>query len=86
MTNAIKHAFPEQRRGTLRITLRREGPDELLLGVADDGIGMPGDYANNVRGSLGWRLVKAFADQLGAYIRVGTEHGTNVEMVFRPEG
>lgn len=86
MTNAIKHAFPDRRSGTLRVILRREGRDELLLGVADDGIGMPGDYASNVRGSLGWRLVRAFADQLGAYVRVASERGTNVEMVFRPEG
>jgi two-component sensor histidine kinase len=86
MTNALKHAFPERSAGTLRVTLRRENEHELLLGVADDGIGLPGDYASNVRGSLGWRLVRAFADQLGAHIRVKAEQGTSVEMIFRPEG
>jgi PAS domain S-box-containing protein len=85
MTNALKHAFPERRDGTVRVTLRRQA-DELVLGVADDGVGMPGDYASNVKGSLGWRLVKAFADQLGAWVRVTADHGTQVEIGFRPEG
>jgi len=58
----------------------------LVLGVADDGVGMPGDYASNVKGSLGWRLVKAFADQLGAWVRVTADRGTQVEIGFRPEG
>jgi PAS domain S-box-containing protein len=85
MTNALKHAFPERRSGVLRVTLRKQG-EELVLGVADDGVGMPGDYASNVKGSLGWRLVKAFADQLGAWVSVSSDHGTQVEIGFRPEG
>jgi two-component sensor histidine kinase len=85
MTNALKHAFPQRDNGTVRVTLRRQG-DELVLGVADDGVGMPGDYASNVKGSLGWRLVQAFADQLGAWVRVTADRGTQVEIGFRPEG
>ncbi len=85
MTNALKHAFPERQRGLISVSLRKQG-DELVLGVADDGVGLPGDYASNVKGSLGWRLVKAFADQLGAWVRVSADRGTQVEIGFRPEG
>jgi PAS domain S-box-containing protein len=86
LTNALKHAFPAGRRGTVRVTLRREGKDELLLGVADDGVGLPGDHDDGASGSLGYRLLRAFADQLGATVRVSRTEGTNVEVVFRPEG
>ena len=86
VTNALKHAFPEGRRGRMRVTLRRAGVDTLLLAVADDGVGLPGDYDDGASGSLGFRLVRAFAEQLGATVRVAREEGTNVEVVFRPEG
>jgi len=86
MTNALKHAFPADRRGTVRVTLRREGPKHLLLGVADDGVGLPNGHAEAENGSLGWRLVQAFAEQLGASVRVSREQGTSVEVAFRPEG
>ncbi|HEV8548544.1 MAG TPA: histidine kinase dimerization/phosphoacceptor domain -containing protein [Polyangiaceae bacterium] len=86
MTNALKHAFPEGRPGTLRITLRKEGPDHVALAVSDDGVGLPDAHDNDASGSLGWRLVKAFAEQLGAELRVTASPGTKVEVVFRTEG
>jgi len=86
MTNALKHAFPAGRSGTLRISLRREPPDRVLLGVSDDGVGLPDGHDGAANGSLGWRLVKSFAEQLGAEVRVATAGGTQVEVVFRPEG
>ena len=86
LTNALKHAFPEGRRGVVRVTLRRESADMLLLGVADDGVGLAEDHDDNVNGSLGFRLVRAFAEQLGATVRVSRDEGTSVEVLFRPEG
>ncbi|HEX5100000.1 MAG TPA: histidine kinase dimerization/phosphoacceptor domain -containing protein [Polyangiaceae bacterium] len=85
MTNALKHAFPEGRAGTLRVALRREAPDRVVLGVSDDGVGLPDAHDGARRGSLGWRLVKAFAEQLGAELRVSSEAGTKVEVAFRAE-
>lgn len=86
LTNALKHAFPAGRRGKMRVTLRREGPEMLLLGVADDGVGLAEDHEDNANGSLGFRLVRAFAEQLGATVRVSRDVGTSVEVLFRPEG
>lgn len=86
MTNALKHAFPEGRPGTLRITLRREPPDRVALAVSDDGVGLPEGEHGATNGSLGWRLVKSFAEQLGAELRVSSDAGTRVEVVFSPEG
>jgi PAS domain S-box-containing protein len=85
MTNALKHAFPGARSGKLRVTLRREGAGHIALGVSDDGVGFSGEKPDSKDGSLGWRLIEAFAEQLGAELRVRAAGGTHVEVVFRPE-
>jgi signal transduction histidine kinase len=40
MMNAIIHAFPDGRTGTLRLTVRRPRPDCLTIVFADDGVGI----------------------------------------------
>ncbi|MGK7870951.1 sensor histidine kinase [Falsiroseomonas sp. E2-1-a20] len=72
VTNALKHAFPDDREGAIRVTFRSSGPDYLLV-VADDGVGMPQKPADDSRrpakqGGMGRRLVRALAAQLGGGI------------------
>jgi two-component sensor histidine kinase len=67
VTNAVKHAFPDDRAGTIQIGLDR-GRDHFTLSVADDGIGMP--LAGP--GRSGTLLVRALVQQLdGALDREG---------------
>jgi two-component sensor histidine kinase len=62
VTNALKHAFPEERAGTIDVTLKTEGG--LTLCVRDNGVGCPIDR----REGLGSRLTRLLAQQLGAQI------------------
>ena len=41
-TNALKHAFPGERGGTIQVRLQRL-PTRLVVIVGDDGIGCPED-------------------------------------------
>jgi PAS domain S-box-containing protein len=82
MTNALKHAFPGGRTGTLRVVLRRDGDDRAALIVEDDGVGMPTEVEQPARNSMGFRLVRAFADQLGGELRVRRSPGTSVGVFF----
>lgn len=84
MTNALKHAFPAGRPGTIRVELRRAGENRVALAVSDDGIGL--DERSNGDGSLGWRLVRSFAEQLGAQLTISSSPGTRVDVVFQAEG
>lgn len=81
MTNAFKHAFPDQRCGTIRVALESQPHAMLRLSVSDDGVGFDVDA---VPGSIGARLIRTFGQQLGG--RSGIEsrkgQGTTVEMVF----
>jgi two-component sensor histidine kinase len=60
VTNAVKYAFPGNRRGTVLVTLKR-APGELRLTVADNGQGAD----PRADSGLGGRLVERFAQQLG---------------------
>jgi PAS domain S-box-containing protein len=82
LTNALKHAFPGGRTGTLRVVLRREGDGGAALIVEDDGVGMPAEAEQPARDSMGFRLVRAFADQLGGELRVRRSPGTSVGVYF----
>jgi PAS domain S-box-containing protein len=82
MTNALKHAFPGGRTGTLRVVLRRDGDERAALIVEDDGVGMPEDTELSAGDSMGFRLVRAFADQLRGELRVSRSPGTSVGVYF----
>jgi two-component sensor histidine kinase len=62
-TNALKHAFPEDRAGTIQVRLRRRLTD--LTVIVEDGVGCP----EGVQAGLGSRLVTLLAEQSGGVIK-----------------
>lgn len=61
VTNALKHAFPDERPGTVTVSFRTAGPGEGVLCVRDDGVGMGPPRP----GSLGTELVRRLVEQCG---------------------
>ena len=59
VTNAFKHAFPDDRSGAVDVCLRRASRSEVELIVADDGVGCPDESVG-----LGMRLMKLLVGQL----------------------
>jgi PAS domain S-box-containing protein len=85
VTNALKHAFPGRHAGRIQVTLRRKD-DELILAVADDGIGLPAGLDFRCSPSLGLSLVCALTEQLGGTISLARAAGTTFAVRFaRPE-
>ncbi|MCX6559426.1 MAG: triple tyrosine motif-containing protein [Candidatus Aminicenantes bacterium] len=80
VSNSLKHAFPEGRPGTIRIGLR-EDRGEYILTVADDGVGLPPGVDAEAGGSLGLRLVRKLAGQLGGALAI--ESGAGAEFIVR---
>jgi two-component sensor histidine kinase len=66
--NALKHAFPGDRHGTITVGYQADGAD-WALSVGDDGVGMPKDTAG-AKSGLGSSIVTALAQQLSARIDV----------------
>ncbi len=60
-SNAVRHAFPEERTGLVTVTARREA-DTLRMTVADDGVGMAASEPNPA--GFGRNLVEMLVRQL----------------------
>jgi PAS domain S-box-containing protein len=82
ITNALKHGFPNGRRGTVRVALGKIGEGKLQLSVTDDGIGIPAGLDIRQTKSLGMHLVHTLAEQLGAEVEMTQEHGTSMRFTF----
>jgi two-component sensor histidine kinase len=84
ISNALKHAFPNGRRGRVRIALHREAPEFIVRVIEDDGVGIPqaGDVTKTE--SLGLRVVGALADQLQATIELDRSQGARFTIRFQP--
>lgn len=81
LSNAVKHAFPGDRKGTIFVELRRDR-QRYRLTVADDGAGFA---PTEVRPGLGLQLIDVFAQQLGGHAaRNSGPGGTQFEIVFEP--
>lgn len=80
VTNALKHAFPDDRAGTIRVSLHR-APSELVLAVEDDGVGCP----EQTEEGLGSRLVRLLVQQLrGHTTRAPGNPGCRVTIIVPP--
>ena len=83
VSNCLKYAFPDGREGAIRIELRESADGVAKLVVADNGVGLRSDVDWENTRSLGLRLVRTLAQQLGAKIDVSSQHGTEVQLTFR---
>jgi two-component sensor histidine kinase len=77
VTNAIKYAFPDGRSGVIEVEFASTDEGWRLL-VGDDGVGLPENY--NRSGGMGARLVKAFARQAGARLKILDGPGARFEI------
>jgi len=72
ISNALKHAFPDGRRGTITIAFTQDAGNYATLSVEDDGVGVPEAVVleGSVEGSatLGIQLVYMLAGQLGGIV------------------
>jgi PAS domain S-box-containing protein len=81
VSNALKHAFPGGRPGTVRVLLHAID-NKLKLVVADDGVGLPAGFDIAGSQSLGLQLVVTLAEQLEGTLVHRSGPGTEFEIVF----
>ncbi|MDD5095408.1 MAG: histidine kinase dimerization/phosphoacceptor domain -containing protein [Dehalococcoidia bacterium] len=94
ITNSIKYAFPEGWQGSreedlwpeIKIELGTNNAHELIILVADNGIGLPEniDYRNTR--TLGLQLVSSLTNQLGATMEVERRGGTLFRISIPEQG
>jgi len=81
LTNALKYAFPNNKKGNIEISLLRNKPDVLTLKVADNGIGKPKGTAPKGTG-FGSKLITLLTQQLNGKMEESNRNGTSVLFHF----
>lgn len=86
VTNSFKHAFPNFRKGSIKIDLRTNKVGYYLLSVSDDGIGFPEKIDFRNTSTLGLQLVITLVEQLSGQIELKNKTGTTFEIKFPATG
>jgi two-component sensor histidine kinase len=81
VTNAIKHAFPDDLDGSVTVAFARADEGWCLV-VRDDGIGMA---PLQRKAGLGTGLVEQFVRQVGGELQIGGSRGPTVTIILPPE-
>jgi two-component system, sensor histidine kinase PdtaS len=82
VTNSIKYAFPEGRKGEIYISLEVLA-GEVRLEVADNGIGLSPKTDASGSDSLGIDLMKGLSTDIGGKISFANKSGTNIVVTFK---
>jgi PAS domain S-box-containing protein len=82
LSNTLKHAFPNQKSGEVRVELERLNERDVRLRVSDTGVGLADDFAATVGLSLGLQLVSDLARQLGGELKIESGPGAIFAVTF----
>lgn len=82
VSNALKYAFSDGRKGKVTIKLLPVEEDKLQLTVSDNGLGLPNDLETKEVQSLGLTLVHILAKQLNGSVEVISKNGTTFIVTF----
>jgi len=78
LSNCLKHAFPEGRRGTVLVSIHRM-PGAVHVVFKDDGVGLREGFDAAKCTSMGLKLASSLARQLGGTLEFTSQQGCRVE-------
>lgn len=82
VSNSLKHAFPNERKGNINISLKPK-TDQYELIIMDDGIGLSKDFELKNIDSLGLQLVNSLIHQLEGEMEIDHNQGTKFIITFK---
>ena len=87
LTNSFKHAFPGSFKDSpvIQITLKQLNEEEVNLVITDNGVGLPDNFENLGKRSLGLTLIKTLNKQLNAKMMISENNGTSFNFTFKHE-
>lgn len=81
-SNTLKHAFPDNREGLIKVIFITEN-DYYLLCISDNGIGFSSDFNIRKSDSLGLKLVNSLVKQIRGNLEVISNNGLEFKITFR---
>jgi PAS domain S-box-containing protein len=82
VSNALKHAFPDERAGCVSVELLALPGARYSVAVTDDGVGLPPNFDPRLVPSLGLQLVADLTQQLDGTLAVRSDGGTTFTLTF----
>ncbi len=80
VSNALKHGFPEDRGGTIRLETRRLDDGRIRFTGSDDGVGA---MTSPDGPGIGMKIAQAVSAQLGGALEIAAAHpGLSVSVIF----
>jgi len=76
IANSLKHAFPEGKKGEIKVQIEPVDTASFKLLISDNGIGLPADIKIHATDTLGLQLVQMLVEQLNGDCKVEREKGT----------
>jgi PAS domain S-box-containing protein len=84
ISNSIKYAFPGDRKGIVKVMLKKLDDEIIELIVSDDGIGISEEFEYMNKNTLGMQLLRGISeDQLMGKINITTNNGLNCSIRFK---
>ncbi len=84
VSNALKYAFPQDRKGEVWVHLKAVNNVVTLI-ISDNGIGLPKDFDFKNTDSLGLQLVTSLVEQINGEIFCENKIGTKFTVTFKTE-
>jgi|GEM_PF-2068735 len=87
VSNSLKYGFPSYhligRQGQIEITLSRKDDGSVVLGVSDNGVGLPQGFDIEKVASLGLQLVTTLVQQLDGRLEIKGGNGAYFGITFK---
>ncbi|MBF0546835.1 MAG: PAS domain S-box protein [Candidatus Riflebacteria bacterium] len=86
VSNSLKHAFPNERKGKIAILVQKGDQETITLNISDNGVGYPNGIDPEKKGTLGLELINnLLTGQLHGEMSVCWENGTKYQFSFVPK-
>ncbi len=83
VSNCLEHAFPENRSGEIRVSIKHVSENQSELIVADNGIGISDDLEVSGTNTFGLYLVNTLTEQLQGAMELNRRDGVEAKIRFK---
>ena len=83
VTNSLKYAFPEGRKGLIKVGIKNDNEGNNILTVIDNGIGFPAELDfRSTQASFGLQIINGLTKQIHGTIDLSRSDGTSFSITF----
>lgn len=82
LTNAVKYAFKNKTSGIIQVSISPLDGKNYLIVVKDNGWGIPDEFLNGGKETLGIELIRILSNQLGGEANFIIDKGTELQVKF----